>query len=78
MKKNWKPIIWRLCCLSVAALSILSFTPVVIPSGIIEPTIGNLPRTLWSGIIIAFAILALTLVGMFVHPDGFPHPADEQ
>jgi len=39
---------------------------------------GNLPRSLWSGILIAFAILILTLAGVLVHPDGAPRSEDEQ
>ena len=78
MKRNSRRLYWRLCCLLFVALSFLSFTPLVIPPGIAEPMVGNLPRPLWSGIIIAFAILILTLVGVLVHPDGAPRSEDEQ
>jgi hypothetical protein len=40
--------------------------------------IGGLPRALWSGVLIGFAILILTLVGVLVHPDGAPQPGDEK
>ena len=78
MKRSTRRLYWRLCCLVFVALSILSFTPLVIPPGITEPLFGNLPRTLWTGILIAFAMLILTLVGVFVHPDGAPRSEDDQ
>lgn len=78
MKRSSRRLYWRLCCLAFVALSALSFTPLVIPPGITEPMFGNLPRSLWSGILIAFAILILTLAGVLVHPDGAPRSEDEQ
>lgn len=78
MKRNSRRLYWRLCCLAFVALSLLSFTSLVIPPGITEPMFGNLPRTLWSGILIAFAILILTFAGVLVHPDGAPRSEDEQ
>ena len=78
MKRNSRRLYWWLCCLGFVVLSLLSFTSLVIPPGITEPMFGNLPRTLWSGILIAFAILILTLVGVLVHPDGALDSEDEQ
>jgi hypothetical protein len=78
MKRSTRRLYWRLCCLAFVALSFLSFTSLVIPPGITEPMLGSLPRTLWSGILIAFAILIVTLAGVIVHPDGAPRSEDEQ
>ena len=78
MKRSSRRFYWRLCCLAFVVLSLLSFTPLVIPPGVTEPMFGNLPRTLWSGILVAFAILILTLAGVLVHPDGAPESGDEQ
>ena len=67
--QNTKTLYWRLCCLAVAVLSVLTFTPLVIPPGRYEPMLGGVPLTLWAGIGIAVALVALTFVGTRVHPD---------
>ena len=67
--KNRKNMLWRLCCAGVIGLSILCFTPLVIPAGQYQPVLLGLPRSLWAGMLIAFAILALAVTGTFVHPD---------
>ena len=67
--ENKKTLYWRLCCLAVAVLSVITFTPLVIPEGRYEPMLAGVPLTLWAGIAIAVAMVALTLVGTYVHPD---------
>ncbi len=64
-----KTLYWRLCCGAAAALSVLAFTPLVIPPGRYEPMLAGMPLTLWAGIGIACALVALTFVGARVHPD---------
>ena len=53
----------------MVVLSVLTFTPLVIPAGRYEPMLAGVPLTLWAGIAIVIAMLALTVVGAYVHPD---------
>jgi len=67
--RNAKTLYWRLCCLAVAVLSVVTFTPLVIPAGRYEPMLGGVPLTLWAGIGVAVALVVLTFIGTRVHPD---------
>ena len=78
MKRNLRRIYWRLCCVGVVGLSLVSFTPLVIPTGTVDPFVFSLPRTLWSGLLVAFLILVLTFIGVLVHPDGASRSEREQ
>lgn len=60
---------WKLCCFAMVALSILAFTPLVIPPSQYAPMLGGIPLTLWAGVLIAISLVGLTLVGSLVHPD---------
>lgn len=61
-------LLWRLCCAAVILLSILTFTPLVVPAGQVEPRLGPLPYSLWMGFIWAGLLVGLTILGVFVHP----------
>lgn len=50
------------------AVSSVTFTPLVIEPNKIEPTLGGLPYTLWTSILIGFGLLGLTYLGTRVHP----------
>ena len=54
---------WRICCALVILLSILSFTPLVIPVGISKPFFLGMPYTLWVGMLIAFLLVFLVFIG---------------
>ena len=75
--QNTKTLYWRLCCLKVVMLSALAFTPLVIPAGQYEPMLAGVPLTLWAGIGIAVALVALTWIGTRVHPDNEPTAHDD-
>ena len=60
---------WRLCCAAMAVLSILAFTPAVIPEGITEPGLWGLPLTLWAGMAIALIMILVTVIAVLVHPE---------
>ncbi len=64
-----KSLAWRLCVVATIVLCILSYTPLVIPSSVSTPTLWGLPRTLWLGLLIYLAIVAVTFVATRVHPD---------
>ena len=52
------------------ALSIFTFTPIVLSRNEFLPTLFGVPRTLWIGILIALAMVVVTFIGGFVRcPD---------
>jgi len=53
----------------VLILSIISFTPLVIPYGVAEPYFLGLPRTLWAGLLISLSIYIILLLAM-ITTDG--------
>ncbi len=75
---NKRTLYWRLCCFAMVVLSVITFTPLVTPMGRYEPMLGGVPLTLWAGIGVAVAMVALTLVGTYVHPDDETAARDEQ
>ena len=64
--------------MAVVVLSAITFTPLVIPAGRYEPMLAGVPLTLWAGILIALLLVALTYVGVLVHPDDEPTAPDNQ
>jgi len=63
-----KPQLWNLCRIAVAVVTVIIFTPLVIPSGQSEPFLFGMPYTMWMGLVVTFILLALTVLGSFVHP----------
>jgi hypothetical protein len=59
---------WKWCCIAAMVLSLISFTPVIIPSGIYRPMLFGIPYTLWTGFIITVALVTVTFIGTRVHP----------
>ena len=68
--KNKKRI-WTIVRIALIVLSILVFTPVVIPKGVYTPELFGMPYTLWVGMVIYFSFLILILIGVFVHSKIF-------
>ena len=67
MQKS-KSIYWKICCTAVILLSILTFTPLVIPQGKYIPQLFGIPYSLWIGILITVGFVVLTFIGTVVHP----------
>lgn len=65
--KNDK-LIWRICCGLAILLMALAFSPVFIPTGVIEPKLLGMPYTLWSGIALCITMVLITYVATLVHP----------
>lgn len=61
-------MLWRACYLSVMLLSGVAFTPLVIPSGEIQPLVFGMPRTLWAGILVTGLLVLLTFAATRVYP----------
>lgn len=65
-----KTKIWHTCKIMAIIISILAFTPFVIPEKIFEPILFGLPRTLWIGLLISLLFIILTAIGYFAGPDN--------
>ena len=59
---------WRICIGVYIFLTIISFTPLVIPVGQYKPELFGIPYTMWMGFFVTLALVILTLIGMKVHP----------
>jgi hypothetical protein len=67
--KNKKRI-WYMCLSGAALLSILCFTPLVIPHGNSGPVVNGVPRTFWLGMLMYFGIVILTFIGTRFYPEN--------
>jgi hypothetical protein len=61
-------LVWRLCVIAAIALSALAFSPFILAPGVAEPSLAGVPWTLWTSILIAFALIVVTAVGAWTHP----------
>lgn len=68
MKNTNKSPYWNLCIVGVAIVSLLTFTPLVIPMGKYSPMLAGIPYTLWMGVLVAILLVMLTYIGTKVHP----------
>ena len=66
-----KKRIWTIIRIAIIVVSILVFTPLVIPKGVYTPELFGMPFTLWVGMVIYFTFLILILVGIAVHSKIF-------
>lgn len=63
-----KKQLWNLCCAAIVVLAILTFTPIVTPSGVDKPELMGMPYTLWVGILQYILFIVVIWVGTRVHP----------
>ena len=66
--KTKKSLYWNFCMIAMIILSIITFSPLVIPEGKFTPLVFGLPRTLWAGIIVYLFMVLITYFGTRVHP----------
>lgn len=59
--------LWKFTRLGVVLLSILIFTPLVIPENVYKPEVAGLPYTLWTGILAYLGFVVLILTGIYAH-----------
>lgn len=59
--KNSKRI-WQLCVAAVILIIIVTFSPLIIAPGKINPFLFGLPYTLWTGMLLAIVLVIITLV----------------
>ena len=74
MKK--RKLIWTLCQLGVVLVSIVTFTPLVIPQNTYLPELFGLPYTLWMGMLLSFCFTCLIFIGIKVHPGASKNGKD--
>jgi hypothetical protein len=60
-------LLWKSARLGVIILSVLIFTPIVIPANEFRPQFMGLPYTLWAGILVYFGYVFLILLGIRAH-----------
>lgn len=68
METSKRRLYWRLCYGGVFVLSVLAFTPLVIPSGVVQPIVLGMPYTLWVGILLTVVLVGLTYVATRLYP----------
>jgi uncharacterized membrane protein len=68
---NRKKLIWRLTLFAMFIVSVLVFTPVVIPVNKFTPELFGLPYTLWMGLGVYIAYVLLIFIGISVHSKIF-------
>lgn len=59
-----------------AALCVVTFTPLVIPTGEVQPFILGLPRTLWLGIAVSVLLTGLTAATAALLPSSSETPEE--
>ncbi|MFW5762280.1 MAG: hypothetical protein ACOCXH_15000 [Cyclobacteriaceae bacterium] len=59
---------WKITYSLAVLLAIITFTPLVIPYNQAMPMLGNIPYTLWTGILVYILFVILTLIGTKVYP----------
>ena len=60
-------LLWKFCQLGVVVLSIITFTPLVIPENTYRPELFGLPYTLWVGMLLSMFFTLLIFIGITVH-----------
>lgn len=64
---NKQKLYWRITAAFAVALIIITFTPLVISPGRIEPKLLSMPFTLWMSILITILLVVLTYIGGKIH-----------
>lgn len=67
MNTSPKKLLYKILISASVVLACITFTPLVIPYEIHEPTLFFLPYTLWTGLIVALLFVLLTFLATHVH-----------
>jgi hypothetical protein len=59
---------WISCVVLVVLLTVITYTPLIIPVGVSKPMVLGVPYTLWTSILITIVLVVLTFIGSRVHP----------
>lgn len=58
---------WRITATIAVILILITFTPLVIAPGKVEPKLLSMPYTLWVSILITIVLVVLTYIGGKIH-----------
>lgn len=72
MRTDKRRLYWRLCYGGIIVLSVITFTPLVIPSGTYRPILLGMPYTLWVGILLTVITVVLTYGATQYYPVDTP------
>ena len=61
--KKKQKIYWRITVAAAIVLIVITFTPLVLSEGKIEPKLFSMPYTLWISILITISLVVLTYIG---------------
>jgi hypothetical protein len=67
LTKKKQKLYWRITVVIAVILILITFTPLVIAPGKIEPKLFSMPYTLWVSILITIILVILTYIGGRVH-----------
>ena len=59
---------WKICVTLVVTLSLLTFTPLIMPAGVYQPELFGIPYTFWTSFLLTVLLVVLTFIGTRVHP----------
>lgn len=62
-----RKVYWRITAAIAIVLILITFTPLVIAPGKVEPRLFSMPYTLWMSILITIALVILTYIGGRFH-----------
>ena len=65
-----KKLIWKLCVAAVIVIILITYSPLITAEGKYTPSFLHLPYSLWTTIILAMLLVALTYVAGKVLPDN--------
>ena len=59
---------WKICIAIFIILTVISFTPIILPMEVYKPELLGIPYTLWTSTLVTFAFVLLTYIGTRLHP----------
>ena len=59
---------WRVLCVLFVILTVITFTPWVIPADRYRPQLWGMPYTLWVAFVVAAIFVLMTYLGALIFP----------
>ena len=69
LTENKQKMYWRICVTAVVVIIVITFSPLIIAPGKINPSVFGLPFTLWTSILTTIALVVFTYLGGRVSPN---------
>jgi len=66
---KYNTLLWRICVAAVILVIAVTFSPLIITPGKINPSVLGMPFTLWISILTTIALVVLTYLGGRVSPN---------